>query len=163
MNHTLKIPPGLPLLLCTKEGQNSMSMSGLLLPELPHHPKCLSTLPYPWTHWWYEGIHPVHQVWHLLGIQQHLHPRRGPVESCLHHSHGTVQAHCHVLWILHQQTGGLVSRYSRHHRHYRDSSSPSSPALQLYNTYLTLMLYLPASSQPWQITDLSRSWYLDPT
>ena len=47
---------------------------------------------------------------------------------------------------LHQQTGGLVSRYSRYSRHYRDSSSPSSPALQSFQTSQRFQLFQLSSS-----------------
>ena len=100
MNCILKIPPSLSLLLCTKEGWNSMPMPRLTLPELPHSPKHLSSLPYPWTHWWHERVHLVYQIWHSLGIQQYPHPRRRPMKGCLHYSHGAIWIHCHVLQIL---------------------------------------------------------------
>ena len=77
-----------------------MSLPRLPLPELPHCLKCLPSSPDPWTHWWYERIHPLHQVWHSLGIQQHSYQGRGPMESCLHHFYGIIWTHHHVLWIL---------------------------------------------------------------
>ena len=117
MNCTLEIPPSLSLLLHTKEGWNPMPMSRLLLPELPHSLKHLSSPPHPWTHRWHEGVHLVYQIQHLLGIQQYPHPRRRPMEhvfqilehsphiSSIHEPHLHGHAEREVAKILHGWLG----------------------------------------------------------
>ena len=66
-------------------------MPRLSLPELPYSLKCLPPPPHLWTYWWHERVHPVYEIWHLMGIQQYLHLGERPMEGCLYHSNGTIE------------------------------------------------------------------------
>ena len=43
-------------------------------------------------------VHPVYQIWHLMGVQQHSDQTRGWVESCLPNTWRIIQTSCNVFW-----------------------------------------------------------------
>lgn len=53
--------------------------------------------PYHIHNWLPTWVHPLYQVWHQIGIQQHLNQKEGWMESSVSHTRRTIQAKSNVF------------------------------------------------------------------
>jgi len=43
-------------------------------------------------------LHPIHRIWHWMGIQRSPHQRERSMEGSIHNQQGLIQTNSHVLW-----------------------------------------------------------------
>jgi hypothetical protein len=90
IHRTLEEPLCSAVLLHQKEGWETQTSSGLPTTERVHHPKPLPTTPHTRAHQSSTRRSAILKVRRTLGIQQHTHQNRRPMESGIHHQRRTI-------------------------------------------------------------------------
>ena len=109
---------------------------------------------------------PIHQVWYLMGIQQHLYQTRRQMESSLPYLRRTLWTNSHVLW-----TDKLASHLSDDDEHHILMPSNAGIVFHLhgwwhYSHQTTIqrvwrIAYSPTLPLcPWDIQHSSRKWLI---
>jgi hypothetical protein len=94
------------VLLHQKERQEIATSTRLSTHQSMDHPKHLPTTANSRTHRPIKRLLPLHEIRHLLGLQQRPDQRRRQMESSIYHQRRLVQTNRHVL-RAHQLPGNL--------------------------------------------------------
>ena len=97
IHRALEEPLCSTILLHQKERWETQTGSGLPTTERAHHPKPLPATPHTRTHQSGARRSTILEVRCTLGIQQHTHQNRRPMEGSIHHQRRTIRTKSHVL------------------------------------------------------------------
>jgi hypothetical protein len=97
IHYRVQKPVCSPILLHQKEGQKAPTSAGLPEAQQMDLPKCHTTPTHSQTHRKSPRSQPVHQVQHLLGIQQHTNMQWRPMEGIIHYKPRPFRATGNVL------------------------------------------------------------------